>query len=36
MRYTPENIREQMAPLFMDCLTLENVVLPKSFCDIIK
>ena len=27
---------EQMAPLFKDCLTLENVVLPKSFCDIIK
>ena len=27
---------EQMAPLFKDCLTLENVVLPKSFCDRIK
>ena len=27
---------EQMAPLFKDCLTLGNVVLPKSFCDIIK
>ena len=27
---------EQIAPLFKDCLTLENVVLPKSFCDRIK
>ena len=27
---------EQMAPLFKDCLTLENVVLPKTFFDIIK
>jgi hypothetical protein len=27
---------EQMAPLFKDCLTLKNVVLPKSFCDRIK
>lgn len=26
---------EQMAPLFKDCLTLENVLLPKSFFDVI-
>ena len=27
---------EQMAPLFKDCLSLENVVLPKTFVDVIK
>ena len=26
---------EEMAPLFMECLTLPNVVLPKSFVDVI-
>lgn len=27
---------EQMAPLFKDCLALENVILPKTFVDSIN